>query len=91
MTLNLNNSNFQINRKGHLALHHPGVLHVTVPVPPSPFSHSATATQSSNFTDCAICFIGRSVMGHIVELPRGRRYGSESVTNDNRTFAATNS
>ena len=51
--------------------------------------HLATATESSNVTECAICVIGRSVLGQIVERPRGRPYGAEGVTNDNRTFAAT--
>jgi len=49
--------------------------------------HLATATESSNFTDCAICVTGRSVMGQIVELRRGRPYGPEGVTNGNRTTA----
>jgi hypothetical protein len=29
-------------------------------------------------------------MGQIVELPKDRYYGSEGVTNDNRTSAANN-
>jgi len=35
-----------------------------------------------------VCVIGRSVMGQIVELRRGRTYGADGVTNGNRTSAA---
>jgi len=51
------------------------------------FSHR---TEIKNFTDCAVCVIGRSVMGQMVELPRDRPYGTEGITNRNRTSAATN-
>jgi len=52
--------------------------------------HLTTTTESSNFTDCAICVTGRSVMGQIVELRRVRPYGPEGVTNENRNSAASN-
>jgi len=52
--------------------------------------HLAAATERSNFIDCAICVTERSVMGQMVEVPRGRSYGSEGVTNRNRTPVVTN-
>jgi hypothetical protein len=56
---------------------------------PAPFQcrHLAIATEKYNFTDCAMCVIGRSAMGQIVEFPTGRTYGSEVATNRNRTSA----
>jgi hypothetical protein len=49
--------------------------------------HLSTATVSNNVTDCVI---GRSVMGQMVELRRGRPYDTVLVTNVNRTSAAIN-
>jgi len=63
------------------------MLHVTGAVL---VSHLATANEIKKFTDCAICVIGRSMMGRIVELLRGRPYGAECITNRNRASSATN-
>jgi hypothetical protein len=69
-----------------MALYHPEMLHVTGAVPLSPFIHS----HCNDVTDCVIRVIGRSVMGQILELRRGRHYGTVLVTNVNRTSGATN-
>jgi hypothetical protein len=50
----------------------------------------STVTVSNNVTECVIRVIGRSVMGQILELRRGRHYGTVLVTNVNKTSAATN-